>query len=48
MPGGGVHKVGPGQITDDGELSISLAKGLINGKGKLNLNLIAIEYGKWY
>ncbi len=23
MPGGGVHKVGPGQITDDGELTLS-------------------------
>mmetsp|Transcript_3908 Transcript_3908/g.4294 ORF Transcript_3908/g.4294 Transcript_3908/m.4294 type:complete len:101 (-) Transcript_3908:766-1068(-) len=32
LPGGGIVKVGPGQITDDGELSISLLRGLINGK----------------
>ena len=28
MPGGGPHKVGPGQITDDSEMAISLIWGL--------------------
>lgn len=26
MPGGGVHRLGPGQITDDSELAICLAE----------------------
>lgn len=30
MPGGGVWEVGPGQITDDGELTMSLAWGLLS------------------
>jgi ADP-ribosyl-[dinitrogen reductase] hydrolase len=30
MPGGGVHRVGPGQITDDGELCLSLWRALTN------------------
>jgi hypothetical protein len=41
MEGGGIHKVGSGQITDDGELSLSLGRGLLKGNGKLDLNLIA-------
>ena len=28
LPGGGAHKVAPGQITDDSELAISLAHAL--------------------
>lgn len=28
MPGGGVHRVGPGQITDDGELTLTLLRSL--------------------
>ena len=48
MPGGGLHGVGPGQITDDGELSISQAHGLVSGKGELNLNAIASAYGNWF
>lgn len=28
MPGGGPHKVGPGQITDDSEMAMSLLWGL--------------------
>ena len=37
FPGGGAMKVGKGQITDDGELTLCLARGLINGKGKMDL-----------
>lgn len=48
LPGGGLHKIGPGEITDDGELSISLARGLVEGKGKLNLNCIANCFGEWF
>ena len=33
LPGGGPHGVAPGQITDDGELTLSLMNGLIMGKG---------------
>jgi ADP-ribosylglycohydrolase len=40
LPGGGPHKVAPGQITDDGELTLSLLHGLINGNAKLNLKEI--------
>jgi ADP-ribosylglycohydrolase len=50
MPGGGVHMVGPGQITDDGELTITLYKALhsstigvsvnMNMNISMNLNLI--------
>ena len=29
MPGGGVHRVLPGQVTDDGELTLSLAHALL-------------------
>ena len=37
MPGGGMHKVAPGQVTDDSEMAMCLLHGLIGGKGKLNL-----------
>mmetsp|Transcript_4594 Transcript_4594/g.6934 ORF Transcript_4594/g.6934 Transcript_4594/m.6934 type:complete len:335 (+) Transcript_4594:32-1036(+) len=47
LPGGGMHKVGPGQVTDDGELTCALIHGLLKGKGTYNLNRIAAEYGKW-
>ena len=42
MKGGGHHKIGPGQITDDGELTLSLGLGLMKAEnGSLNLDLIA-------
>ena len=47
MPGGGPHSVAPGQITDDGELTLSLLNGLLQGKGKLNLKHIVAAYGLW-
>lgn len=30
MPGGGPHRTGPGQITDDSEMAMALLWGLIN------------------
>lgn len=36
-----MHKLEPGQPTDDSELGFAIAKGLIRGKGELNVNLIA-------
>ena len=48
MPGGGPFKIGPGQVTDDSELAQSLMKGLIEGQGTLDLNLIARNYAEWY
>ena len=47
MPGGGAHNVGPGQITDDGELTMSMMHGLVAGKGKLDLKQIVKFYAKW-
>lgn len=47
MPGGGPHKVAPGQITDDGELTLSLMNGLIKGDKQLNLKEVVKQYGKW-
>jgi ADP-ribosyl-[dinitrogen reductase] hydrolase len=39
--------VAPGQITDDGELTLSLINGLLLGKGKLNVKHIVSQYGLW-
>jgi len=47
LPGGGCHKVGRGQVTNDSELAMCLAQGLADGSGVLNLNKIASWYGKW-
>ena len=55
MPGGGPHHVGPGQITDDGEMALCLMKGIIEAnetKGDeeervLNLDSVAFQYAKW-
>ena len=47
MPGGGCHKVAPGQVTDDGELTMGLLHGLVAGNGKLNLQQICRYYGEW-
>lgn len=48
IKGGGMHKLEPGQPTDDSELAYSVGKGLIRGKGKLNMNCIAEEMGNWF
>jgi ADP-ribosyl-[dinitrogen reductase] hydrolase len=47
LNGGGLHRLGPGQITDDGELTCCLLQGLVQGSSKLDLNAIASMYGKW-
>ena len=51
VPGGGYWEVGPGQITDDSELAISLMNGISNGynksKGSLNYQNVAVEYANW-
>lgn len=47
MPGGGNVGLGPGQVTDDSELATSLAHGLVQGKGKLDLEAITKWYGEW-
>lgn len=47
MPGGGCFKVGQGQITDDGELTMCLLHALVGGEGKLDNYKIAEYYAKW-
>ena len=46
MPGGGVWKIAPGQITDDGELTLCLARAL-TGTEEFNLDAIARNYADW-
>lgn len=50
MPGGGVLHVAPGQITDDGELAISLARALndFNPNDGVPLEEVAKNYVKWF
>lgn len=48
MPGGGCHRVGPGQITDDSELALSLGWALCDTRPPtLPLELIARKYAEW-
>lgn len=46
MPGGGVWDLAPGQITDDGELTLSLAQALASSHGFLR-DRIAQNYAAW-
>lgn len=46
MPGGGVLKVVPGQITDDGEMLLCLASALVE-KPKFSIECIASYYKRW-
>ena len=46
FPGGGWWKVAPGQITDDGELTLSLARALLVG-GQFDIEAIARSYARW-
>lgn len=46
MPGGGDLQVAPGQITDDGELTLCLAQALAESK-TFDLEKIARNYAKW-
>ena len=48
MPGGGVHRLAPGQITDDSELALSLGYGLLRSNKKLNLDKISAQYACWF
>jgi len=48
LPGGGPFYLGKGQITDDSELTLCQAAGLVEGKGVLDLNKIGGMYHKWY
>jgi len=51
MPGGGALRVGPGQITDDSELALSLARALLTSEGPhagLPLDAIATGYATWF
>jgi len=47
-PGGGPFRIGRGQITDDTEMALSLAHGLVQGKGIFDVNKIAGMYHEWY
>jgi len=46
MPGGGVWAVAPGQITDDGELTLSLLRALA-ADTRFDLETIARHYADW-
>jgi ADP-ribosyl-[dinitrogen reductase] hydrolase len=46
MPGGGVIEVAPGQITDDGELTLCLAQALSNSTD-FDIEMIARKYADW-
>ena len=49
MKGGGRLNMGPGQITDDGELTIALCNTLWNlPKNSYPINDVARAYSKWY
>lgn len=47
MVGGGVWKTAPGQVTDDGELTMALAHSL-SGASRYDPNRAAHFYRKWY
>jgi len=48
LPGGGPFKLGKGQVTDAGELTLSLGQALVAGRGALDLNKIGEQYYRWY
>jgi ADP-ribosyl-[dinitrogen reductase] hydrolase len=47
MPGGGRMRVGPGQITDDGELTLTLYSALSDNNEEYKI-AIAKAYAEWY
>ena len=51
MPGGGPFNVSPGQVTDDSELALSLAQGILDSficDRQRNIHeMIARRYGEW-
>jgi len=46
MPGGGIWKVAPGQITDDGELTLCLAQALTKSQS-FEIETVAQNYAQW-
>ncbi|NEP10577.1 MAG: ADP-ribosylglycohydrolase family protein [Symploca sp. SIO2C1] len=46
MPGGGIWQVAPGQITDDGELTLCLAQALAQSKN-FEIETVAQTYAQW-
>ena len=50
MPGGGPHKLNPGQCTDDGELIMCLMQAIVESpdSNKLDLDIVARWYKKWH
>ncbi|NER24661.1 MAG: ADP-ribosylglycohydrolase family protein [Symploca sp. SIO1C2] len=46
MPGGGIWRVAPGQITDDGELTLCLAQALSQSKN-FEIETVAQSYAQW-
>lgn len=47
MLGGGVFNLAPGQITDDGELTLCLLRALADREGQYDANLVARYYIDW-
>lgn len=47
MPGGGVFGLAPGQITDDGELTLCLLRALSERGGTYDPDLVATYYTEW-
>ena len=47
MPGGGVWDVAPGQVTDDGELTLALARALV-GRREFVAHEVALQYVRWF
>ncbi len=48
MPGGGMLRVGPGQVTDDSEMALSLANALIGHEASQLQGAAAEMYVKWF
>lgn len=47
MRGGGVFQVAPGQVTDDGELTLALARALVDAP-QFPRDLVAANYRAWF
>jgi len=47
MPGGGVFRLAPGQITDDGEMTLSLLRALASQAGRYDADVVAHAYTSW-
>ena len=47
MEGGGVMGLRAGEGSDEWELNVALAEGLLEGKGKYNRDAIANKYVEW-